>query len=223
MRFVLGTALAVALAGSMVARPSLAHPQHQPRHHGRRVVVPFQLSGTPIAECTWAQAPAVAAIVRVALLDPIDAIFDPHVAPSVRYTTLADSDNDDNGFNNSQPDNWSGHLTGSERVPYDVDLTNIGLDTKKDTWIELKFLFKTRGDENARIDEFTVDNPSSAAIMCYQDLAHNNHNGRTVSILFVKHPKGSQTVTYYSNILLRAMSGAFSTPIVIDPKIMNSG
>jgi hypothetical protein len=205
-------AVGIVIAGApqAVARSS--------RHPSTRVI-PFHTSGTPLTRCTAGQPPAgVAKILRVRLLDPIDAVFDPTVGREVRVQrTSADGDDDDNQFDNNSDDNtW----TGAD--PYDVNLTS--LSVAGGAWVEVKLLLKERSDDNAHITEVSAqDNSVDLNSACFTTLAYNNGNGRSVATLFFKHGGAVPKVAYWLNIVITAPKGATSTKVIIDPKVMNNG
>jgi hypothetical protein len=225
-----------------VSRAAIRHQhQHQNLHHIRHLLM--TPPGASLHPCSDpANPPTVTTIFRVMIHENIGELFS--AAPGSTWAqykiTSVDSPDDDNEYNNSAPNLWKGTTISGETVfPYNVDVSNYVGDPTKTQWVEIKLLLK-----NSKGIVFYVDSSINGVTVngavppvtdaCYINPAiddngnidptlDDNGHGRYVYKIYVKYKPSSTQLARRFNVILRAKTGATDTPVIIDPKILNSG
>jgi hypothetical protein len=208
-------------------------------------------AGDPVQLCPTTNDKPVSRMFRVVISKKIDNILSASASGNVNYNTLTSptpvipNETDDDINATGTPDVWSNTAEGggdaSTARPYHVDLLSPPTINVNPYWVEIRFVLQETNDDGSKSNvRFYKDAKqgmhglsvegigANASIVCVVDDGEDNGHGGSVLRALWRVPQdpsanpSPKSETPF-NIVLVGAKGATSTPIAIDPKLMNNG
>jgi hypothetical protein len=206
-------------------------------------VHPMSIFGTAVKPCSEVNH-QYSRVIWVELTNAVEDLGGNNVVRSVRYANTNDAnDNNTDEYENAANDLGNGASVNGEVRPYDIDFNGMttitnNTDSTNSFWNEVRILLHDDPSNSASASKFkyytnstyhgiaiqpgTATSPDDVCVGHADGVPDNQHND--VLHVFIKTPPTDAAGAEYDyNILLVGKNGATSTPISIDPKILNNG
>jgi hypothetical protein len=129
-----------------------------------------------------------------------------------------------NGTNAAAPVSAS---SNTDILPYDIDVTTMGIQSG-DNWVEIRFIIGSGSKDMFYVDKkptygITFEDNLTPDYVCVAGVNVDKKQGGKILDLFLSEKPGGAATLHPFNVVLVAKSGPRTTPISIDPKLLNNG